>query len=312
VAAATRSEPNWHGVELRHLIALRAVAAERSFSAAAKVLGYTQSAVSGQVLALERLIGVRLFVRVRGTRPLELTEEGRILLGHSSAILERLQAAQLEISAAHDPPPRLRIGSFWNVGGAFLPAICRHLGESVLSQFEVVEDTGVGSLLDGIATKKLDVAFTSLPVREGPFQSLSLCRDPYVVVVRRNEQIKQLLTLDELMQLPLLMLKGCHAQEAFELVLESHGRPLDIRGRFDTIASVLAFVSEGFGAGLLPSLALDLPPSLTAVQLDPRIPSRLLGLVWHRDRPLAGLTRQFVDAALDVAAGCERPLQAVS
>jgi DNA-binding transcriptional LysR family regulator len=312
VAAATRSEPNWHGVELRHLIALRAVAAERSFSAAARVLGYTQSAVSGQVLALERLIGVRLFVRVRGTRPLELTEEGRILLGHSSAILDRLQAAQLEISAAHDPPPRLRIGSFWNVGGAFLPAICRHLGESVLAQFEVVEDTGVGSLLDGVATKKLDVAFTSLPVREGPFQSLSLCRDPYVVVVRRNEQIKQLLTLDELMQLPLLMLKGCHAQEAFELVLESHGRPLDIRGRFDTIASVLAFVSEGFGAGLLPSLALDLPPSLVAVQLDPRIPSRLLGLVWHRDRPLAGLTRQFVDAALDVAAGCERPLQAVS
>jgi DNA-binding transcriptional LysR family regulator len=312
VAAATRTDPNWHGVELRHLIALRAVAAEQSFSAAARALGYTQSAVSGQVLALERLIGARLFVRVRGTRPLELTEEGRILLGHASAILDRLQAAQLEISAANDPPPRLRIGSFWNVGGAFLPAICRRLGESTLPQLEIVEDTGVDSLLDGVARKKLDVAFTSLPVREGPFQSLSLCRDPYVVVVRRNERIGQLLTLDELMSLPLLMLKGCHAQEAFELVLQSHGRPLDIRGRFDTIASVLAFVSDGFGAGLLPSLALDLPPSLVAVQLDPRIPSRLLGLVWHRDQPLAGLTRQFVDAALDVAAGCERPLQAVS
>src|SRR3954447_17361645 len=101
-------ESNWHGVELRHLIALRAVAAERSFSAAARSLGYTQSAVSGQILALERLIGARLFVRVRGTRPLELTAEGRILLGHASAILERLQAAQLEISCAHDPEPRLR------------------------------------------------------------------------------------------------------------------------------------------------------------------------------------------------------------
>ena len=72
----TRVDANWHGVELRHLIALRAVAAERSFSAAARSLGYTQSAVSGQILALERLIGARLFVRVRGTRPLELTRRG--------------------------------------------------------------------------------------------------------------------------------------------------------------------------------------------------------------------------------------------
>lgn len=308
----TRTDPNWHGVELRHLIALRAVAAEQSFSAAARVLGYTQSAVSGQVLALERLIGTRLFVRVRGTRPLELTVEGKILLGHASAILERLQAAQAEVSAARDPDPRLRVGSFWNVGGAFLPAIYRHLGEPTAARLQVSEENGVAGLVDAVAAKRIDVAFTSLPVREGPFQSLSLCRDPYVVVVRRSERLGCLLTLDELMSLPLLMLKGCHAQEAFELVLASHGRPLDIRGRFDTIASVLAFVADGFGAGLLPSLALDLPPSLVAVQLDPRVPSRLLGLVWHRDRPLAGLMRQFVDAALDVAAGCERPLQAVS
>lgn len=312
MAAGTRTDPNWHGVELRHLIALRAVAAERSFSAAARALGYTQSAVSGQVLALERLIGARLFVRVRGTRPLDLTAEGQILLGHASAILERLQAAQLEVSAAREPLPRISVGSFWGVAGAFLPAICRKLGPDVLSQIELREEAGVDPLLDAVARKKLDVAFTSVPVREGPFQSLSLCRDPYVVVTRRSERLARILTLDELMSLPLLLLGGCHAQEAFEAVLRSHGRPLDIRGRFDSVATVLSFVSEGFGMGLLPSLALDLPPTLTAVQLDPRIPSRLIGLVWHRDRTLAGLTRQFVDAALDVAAGCERPLQAAS
>ena len=76
-ASAGRSEPSWHGVELRHLTALQAVAAERSFSAAAVRLGYTQPAVSGQILALERLIGARLFVRMRGTRPLELSSDER-------------------------------------------------------------------------------------------------------------------------------------------------------------------------------------------------------------------------------------------
>jgi DNA-binding transcriptional LysR family regulator len=110
VAASTLTDGNWHGVELRHLIALRAVAAERSFSAAARSLGYTQSAVSGQILALERLIGARVFVRIRGTRPLELTPAGKVLLVHATAMLERLHAAQVDVGAAQAQPAHLEVG----------------------------------------------------------------------------------------------------------------------------------------------------------------------------------------------------------
>jgi len=86
-------------------------------------------------------------------------------------------------------------------------------------------------------------------------------------------------------------------------------RPLEVRKRFDTVAAVLAFVADGFGVGLLPSLAVELPPTLTALQLDPRIPPRIVALVWHRDTTLDGVAQRFVDAAVDVT----RPaLQAVS
>jgi DNA-binding transcriptional LysR family regulator len=309
VEPPTRNDSNWHGVELRHLIALRAVAAERSFSAAARSLGYTQSAVSGQVLALERLIGARLFVRVRGTRPLELTDEGKVLLVHATAILERLQVAQLDVGAAHaQQAQRLRVGSFWGVAGAFMPAICRRLGESAFDQLELREEGGVDAILDGIERRKLDLAFTSLPPRDGPFQWLPVCHDPYMVVMKRGERVGAgpWLTLDELAGLPLLTLGGCRAQDALELVLQARGRPLDIRARFDTVAAVLAFVAEGFGIGLLPSLAVELPPSLAAVPLDPRVPPRMIGIVWHRERTLDGLAQQFVEAAVEVAGALER------
>src|SRR5690348_17914080 len=105
----------WRGVELRHLVALQAVADERSFSAAASKLGYTQSAISGQILALERAIGARLFERMRGSRPIRLTPAGEILLAHAAAITSRLNSAQVEIASLTRARQALRVGTFQTV-----------------------------------------------------------------------------------------------------------------------------------------------------------------------------------------------------
>jgi len=308
----SRPETNWHGVELRHLIALRAVAAERSFSAAARSLGYTQSAVSGQVLSLERLIGARLFVRVRGTRPLDLTPEGRILLAHATAMLAQLEAAQQEMGATREAPlPRLRVGWFWGVGGGLVPGVCREVGDA-FAQVDLHEEAGVDALLDGLSRRKLDLAFVTLPLRDGPYESVPLMRDPYTVVMRRRDRpgAGATLSLEELAQLPVLTLEGCRAQAALELVLDAKGRTLDVRKRLGSVSGVLSFVADGFGVGLLPSLGCELPADLVALNLDPRVPPRVLALAWHRDSTLDGLAQRVVDAAVAVAG---RPaLQAAS
>lgn len=89
----------WSGVELRHLVALRAVAEEGSFRRAALQLGYVQSAISHQIAALENLTGKRLIDRSRGTRPIALTAAGVILLAHASAVIECVRTAQAELAA---------------------------------------------------------------------------------------------------------------------------------------------------------------------------------------------------------------------
>src|SRR4029079_6764373 len=69
------------GVEVRHLAALRAVAEEGTFGAAALRLGYAQSAISQQIAALERYVGHRLFDPPGGSRPGTLTRAGELALG---------------------------------------------------------------------------------------------------------------------------------------------------------------------------------------------------------------------------------------
>ena len=91
----------WVSVELRHLVALDAVAREGSFRRAAERLGYVQSAISHQIAALETLVGQRLIDRSRGTRPLMLTPAGEVLLAHADAVMAQMRAAQADLSAAN-------------------------------------------------------------------------------------------------------------------------------------------------------------------------------------------------------------------
>src|SRR4029453_13943609 len=80
-------------LEIRHLIALDAVATEGTFGRAAEKLGYTQSAISQQIAALERVVGGKLFARPGGPRPVELTPLGSEVLEVARDLLTRIETA---------------------------------------------------------------------------------------------------------------------------------------------------------------------------------------------------------------------------
>ncbi len=81
---------------LTGLRVLREVAQAGSFSAAADSLGYTQSAVSRQVAALEGIGGRRLFDR--GRQGVTLTPAGARLLPRAIRVLDELDAALREVA----------------------------------------------------------------------------------------------------------------------------------------------------------------------------------------------------------------------
>jgi DNA-binding transcriptional LysR family regulator len=91
-----------------------------SITAAAHALGYTQSAVSRQVSALEASFGARLFDR--RARGVQLTEHGRCMLAHAESLLERLENARRDLGALDRlDAGRLRLGAFPTANAALIP-----------------------------------------------------------------------------------------------------------------------------------------------------------------------------------------------
>ena len=149
-------------LELRHLVALDAVATEGTFGRAAIRLGYTQSAVSQQIASLERLVGDSLFDRPGGPRPVELTPLGKLVLAHARDIMARVDAAgeAVERFFAGDSG-RIDVGTFQSVSNVLLPAIVARLRDEYpdldIRLFEdESKEEGSRRVLDG----ELDVTFT--------------------------------------------------------------------------------------------------------------------------------------------------------
>jgi DNA-binding transcriptional LysR family regulator len=297
----------WLGLDLRHLIALHAIADERSFGKAAERLGYTQSAISQQIATLERIVGLRLIERPGGPRPISLTEAGRVLLRHADAIQARLLAAKADMNALEaGDAGRLRVGTFQSVGTRVLPTLLRHFSDTH-PRVEVLlrESPDEHELLEMVERGELDLTFWVLPVAaSGPYESVELLTDPYVLVVPTDSPLTALErtpTLKEIALQPLIGFNLCASSQAVESRLASTGRAPNIVFRSDNNGTVQGLVGAGVGISVSPRLTVNEDDSSIAViDLQGRIPPRVIGLVWHRDRHRSPAAEAFVESAISV------------
>ncbi len=296
----------WLGLDLRHLVALKTIADEGSFGRAAERLGYTQSAVSQQIAALERIVGLRLIERPGGPRAISLTEAGRILLRHAEAIQARLLAARADMAALEaGDAGRLRVGTFQSVGARIIPTLLRRFSDSH-PEVEILlrESQDESELLEMIERGELDLTFWTLPVAPGPYETVELLTDPYVLVVPAGSplaSLKRTPTLKEIGLQPLIGFNRCSAMDQVESHLTSTGRAPNIVFRSDNNGTVQGLVGAGVGLSVSPRLTVDEDdPSIEVVDLQGRIPPRVIGLVWHSDRHRSPAADAFTASAVTV------------
>lgn len=276
-------------VELRYLLALAAVARDHSFSQAAASLGYTQSAVSQQIAKLERIVGHRLIDRPRGTGRVSLTEAGDILLVHAEAVAARLASAKADLeSLATGNAGVLRLGCFQSVGARILPRIIREFtAERPGVRIQLTEAEDDAELLHAVEYGDLDLTFIVFPIMAGPFTSVELLKDPYVVVVQPDSDFARQagpVALQQLKGLPLITYAQMREVHAIETRIGHPELTQQIVFRSNANSTILGLAAEGLGTAVISSLSVD--PSREGLVQVPLagVAPRTIGIAWHSDR----------------------------
>lgn len=295
----------WSDLSLRHLLALRAVAEEGTFGRAATRLGFTQSAVSQQVAALEQLVGQPLFDRPSGPRRPELTPAGQLLLRHSASLIEGVESAERELDRfARGVSGNLAIGTFQSISARVLPSTLGRLYqvapdvEITLIEEDQDQDLRISALVNG----ELDLAFIVGEV-DSAFTSRYLGADPHVAIVPAGHPDGPV----DLLEVTRGPMVGQPMDDTCGIIVDRSLERLGISPRYafrsQDNGAVQGMVGAGVGIALVPLLTVDTAdPAISVRTTEPEIEPRQLSIVWNRDRTLAPIAERFIDIVTDVCA----------
>lgn len=143
-------------MELHQLRYFAMVAAEGNFTRAASKLHMSQPPLSRQIQLLEEELGMQLFVR---TRPLQLTEAGRVLYEQVRGVLGRLDQIAEITQRAGAPRRALRIGFVASTLYGGLPALVRRLRDELTDvDIQLVELMSLQQI-EALKAGTIDVGF---------------------------------------------------------------------------------------------------------------------------------------------------------
>jgi DNA-binding transcriptional LysR family regulator len=300
---------------LAGLQVVREVAERGSFTAAADSLGYTQSAVSRQVAAMEAAAGTPLFRRApRGVR---LTEAGGVLLRHADRVLDQIDAARRELAGSPArATDRLRVGAFPTAVAALLPrAIAAFRSRQAGVDVSLREGT-TPSQLRRVAAGSTDLAVVGAlpdqPLDQGGAAFEPLLDDPLLLAVGRGHPLarRRTVDVDELAGEPWIAASTNPADSFLGVWPSLEWRPHIAFVARDWTAK-LGLVAAGLGVTVVPGLAVAaVRPDVALLRVRARRPGvRAVVLATRAGAEPAPHAAAFADLLHEVAAELTVELQ---
>ncbi|MDW7671103.1 MAG: LysR substrate-binding domain-containing protein [Bacillota bacterium] len=277
-------------MEMRQLKCFASVAEYLSFTEAARHLYVAQSAVSQQIAALEKELGVSLFQRNK--RSVKLTNAGQVLLKETQFLLSRMnEAVEKARQADVGLIGTLRIGFLGYTERIILPPLIRRF-RKLYPQIELkLDQYHHGELIEMLSNEELDIGFT-LAFGIEPVSSLdvqTIFQENISVVMHEDHPMASLKTVDlaALASEPFVVINRRESPQGYQQTLQicsNHGFTPRIEHEPRLMQTLLMLVDAGLGISILPlSAQLQASDTLRFIPLKEQQQGHELVAAWKRN-----------------------------
>lgn len=274
------------------------VVRQRSFSRAAEINHISQSAVSQNVLQLERGLGVRLLDRSK--RPFKLTAEGQIYYDGCRAIVDQYAVVEAQVRAAHkEVAGTVRVSAIYSVGLAGMSTYVEQFSRLYPQTRLRLAYLHPDRVVESVATEEADLGILSYPRTQRDLIAVPWCEEPMVVVcpVRHPLAECKLASGADLDGIRFVAFaEGLTIRREIERQLRKHRCEPQVVMAFDNIETIKRAVEIGEGVTILPAPTVQAEVksgSLIAIPLHEPSMVRPLGVI-HRRRTLTATEQAFI------------------
>lgn len=245
-------------MDLRQLEIVRVVADTGSFTAAARQLHVSQSAISRQVLMLEEELNEPVFLRLG--RRVRLTGAGEALLQLSRRVIGDIQ----ETTAAIVDHQQTLTGTV-RLGGGM--TVCLHVFPRLLKEYrrrhpavEVTLTTGATpQLLERLRAGTLDVALLTMPVEGGDLTQVPVMHEELLLVTHPGHPLarKRRITAADLDRQPCVLFeRGSSTRRVIDQMFTREQIQPRIVMETENAEILKALVAIGMGMTIIPYQAV--------------------------------------------------------
>lgn len=262
---------------------------------AAEALGYTQSAASRMIAALEQEWDMELLVRGRGG--VRLSPAGETLLPYLRSVCTAHKELEEQVADLHGlTRGTLRVGTFTSVSIHWLPAIMKEFLQRYPGiHFELVSSWEFAEIEDMVRQGAVDCGFLGLPAGEG-LDTIALRQDRLMAVLPPDHPLAHApcYPMERFTQDPYIRINEERDVE-IDHIFQEEGLHPNLQYTVNDDFAILSMVEQGLGVSIMPELVLQSSGrSFAAIPLEhPR--SRQIGVAVRSGKPLSPLTARFLE-----------------
>ena len=292
-------------MELRQLSYFVAVAEELHFGRAAAKIRIAQPALSTQVQALEKELGLQLLVRT--TRRVELTRAGETFYDRCIRILSEIDlTTEITRAVAGKTMKQIRIGTVYPATTGVLLAFLAKIARKYPDVRIHISSGNTSDIIRSLESGQINLGFIRPVENIGSLRFFSIAHERYLLAVAKASPLaaQEEIGIEDLRDEKIIAFNRqnlSYTERYFNEKFEAYDLTHNIAYTCDDTYSLVSLVSAGLGIGFAPEWVRDLPNRAFELKKVRGIDFRIgLGVAWNRDDPTASRD-DIVDIARSLA-----------